>query len=248
MKKKMLAAVLLWGLATGTASAAAAVTDAEEKETADIFVAYAVYRLQGCQSRDCMMKVLIMRASGLRGGNIPKKYRDKEPTRCQLKNIDDECEVYAYSSDGGLRQEKDLFISERRVTYSADVKINRPGKCVVMLLSSYSPVIWNIYTTPPTDLRAVLAGGHYKQIIRGMKAGVQTKNRNDNHMNDSNDRCLNYHFGKDEIAQAVEELNIGLKNVRVLTQPVVGEKISLTENIMVDFLSNRRIIFTMNNF
>ena len=114
------------------------------------------------------------------------------------------------------------------MTYSADVKVNRPGKCVVLLLSAYHPVIWNIYTTPQTDLRAVLAGGHYEQMIRGMKAEVQTKNRHGNRMNDSNDRCLNYYYGNDEIAAAAEELNIGLKNVQVLSQPAVGEEAELS--------------------
>ena len=92
-----------------------------------------------------------------------------------MKNIGDDCEVYAYSSYNGSKKENDLFISDQSLTYSADVKVNRPGKCVVLLLSAYHPVIWNIYTTPQTDLRAVLAGGHYEQMIRGMKAEVQTK-------------------------------------------------------------------------
>lgn len=208
--------------------AAAAVTDAGEKNIADIFTAYTVYRLRGCQSHDCLLKVFDYADKWFKGRQYSEKYKEKKSLRCQLKNIDDDCEVYAYSSDGRLREEKNLFISEQRVTYSADIKINRPGKCVVMLLSSYSPVIWNIYTTPQTDLRAVLAGGYYKQMIRGMKAGVQTKNRNGNHMNDSDDRCLNYHFDKDEIVEAVEELNIGLKNVRVLDKPVVGEEKDLS--------------------
>lgn len=204
--------------------AAAAVTDADEKNIVDIFTAYTVYRLQGCQSRACLLKAFDYADKWFKGRQYSEKYKEKEPLRCQLKNIDDDCEVYAYSSDGGLREEKNLFISEQNLTYSADVKINRPGKCVVMLLSSYRPVIWNIYTTPQTDLRAVLAGGYYEQMIRGMKVGVQTKNRNGNHMNDSDDRCLNYHFDKDEIVEAVEELNIGLKNVQVLDKPVVGEE------------------------
>ncbi len=74
----------------------------------------------------------------------------------------------------------------------------------------------------------MLAGGHYEQMIRGMKAGVQTKNRHGNRMNDSNDRCLNYYYGSDEIVAAVEELNIGLKNVQVLSQPTVGEEVELS--------------------
>lgn len=205
--------------------AAAAV---ENNEIVDIFTAYTVYRLQGCSDRNCLLNVYKYAESWFKKREYSDEYKEKEPVRCQLKNIDDTCEVYAYSSNGGQRKEKQLFISERNATYSANVKVNRPHKCVVLLLSSYVPVIWNIYTTPNTDLRAVLVGGYYEQMIRGMKAGVQTKNRHGGSMNDSMDRCLNYHFAKDEIADAVEELSIGLKNVRVLDKPVIGEEKDLS--------------------
>ncbi len=200
----------------------------DERRVADAYIAYAAYRLQGCGNRRCLLEVYDKAVQWFDKKQYSEKLKEKEPLRCRLKNIGDDCEVYAYSSYNGSKKENDLFISDQSLTYSADVKVNRPGKCVVLLLSAYHPVIWNIYTTPQTDLRAVLAGGHYEQMIRGMKAEVQTKNRHGNRMNDSNDRCLNYYYGNDEIAAAAEELNIGLKNVQVLSQPAVGEEAELS--------------------
>lgn len=208
--------------------AVATVTDNEDRRIVDIFTAYAAYRLRGCENRNCLLNIYKYAESWLKKREYSDEYKEKEPVRCQLKNIDDNCEVYAYSSNGEPHKEKELFICEQNVTYSANVKVNRPHKCVVLLLSSYTPVIWNIYTTPNTDLRAVLVGGYYEQMVRGMKAGVQTKNRHGRSMDDSMDRCLNYYFAKDEIADAVEELNIGLKNVRVLDKPVIGEEMDLS--------------------
>lgn len=208
--------------------AAAQVKGEDERQVVDTYTAYAAYRLQGCENRSCLLDVYDKAVQWFDKKQYSEKFKEKEPVRCQLKNIGDDCEVYAYSSYKGNGKADNLFISDQSLTYSVDVKVNRPGKCVILLLSAYHPIIWNIYTAPQTDLRAVLAGGHYEQMIRGMKAEVQTKNRHGNYMNDSNDRCLNYYYGSDEIAAAAEELNIGLKNVQVLSQPAVGEEVELS--------------------
>ena len=92
-------------------------------------------------------------------------------------------------------------------------------------MSAYEPVVWDIYATPATDLQAVVAGGHEEQMLRGMNPKVQTKVRDGNHRAAGDDVCLGSYYGKDEIVEAVRNLNLGVKNVRLLDKPVIGEEV-----------------------
>lgn len=192
----------------------------------DAYQAYRIYGLQGCENRQCLDKFYDETIKWFENKEYSGEYEEKEPAKCQLKPIADDCEVYAYSSSGGEKAEKSLFISTERITYSADVKINRPGKCVVLFLSSssYNPVIWNIYYTPQTNVQAILVGGHYEQMIRGMSGTVETKNRHGNYRYGEEDQCLNYQYDKDDIGDAIKELHLGLKKINILDRPVIGEE------------------------
>jgi hypothetical protein len=48
------------------------------------------------------------------------------------------------------------------------VKVNRPGKRVLLALTSYEPVVWQVQTAPDTTLAGVLLSGYHTQKAQGL--------------------------------------------------------------------------------
>ena len=55
----------------------------------------------------------------------------------------------------------------------ATVVIDRPGKTVGLVLSSYDRARWNVEVTEGTTIKSVLLGGHQRQSITGLGGDVQ---------------------------------------------------------------------------
>ncbi len=193
-------------------------------EMISAYQVYGWYRLNGCQDKKCLDTVLTEATAWLENKIYLTEDEDAQSAKCQIKFSPD-CEVYAFSSTGGADELKGQYISEDAVTYNTKVKVNQPGKCVVLFLSSYSPMVWDIYTTPATDLQAVVVTGHDEQMLRGMKQGVQTKVRFGNHIQMGDDVCLPYHVDKNQMADAINDLYLGIKKVNLLDKPIVGEEV-----------------------
>ena len=197
----------------------------EKPDMINAYQTYAVLRLRNCRTKTCAKETMEDAVSWLKNQNYLKETETAAPVLCQLKDIKPDCEVYAYSAYRQGQAMKGVYLSDDNETFNTQVKINQPGKCVVLFLSAYEPVVWDIYTTPATDLQAVIVGGHYEQMLRGMKPDVQTKVRNGNYLHEGNDVCLQKFYGKDEIVDAVRTLNLGIKDIRLLDKPVIGEEV-----------------------
>ena len=193
-------------------------------EMISAYQVYGWYRLNGCKDKKCLDTVLTDATSWLENKTYLTEDEDAQPAKCQIKFSPD-CEVYAFSSTGGAEVLKGQYISEAKETYNTKVKVNQPGKCVVLFLSSYSQMVWDIYTTLATDLQAVVVTGHYEQMLRGMKQGVQTKVRFGNHIQEGDDVCLPYHVDKDQMTDAINDLYLGIEKVNLLDKPIVGEEV-----------------------
>ncbi len=50
----------------------------------------------------------------------------------------------------------------------ATVKVDRPGKTVTLVLSSYESITWSITATPETKLAKVILGGYHRQAAAGL--------------------------------------------------------------------------------
>ena len=53
-----------------------------------------------------------------------------------------------------------------------DVIVNRPDKPVVLVLSAYQPVVWELATTSETELAGVIVSGYHTQRVRGINAAT----------------------------------------------------------------------------
>lgn len=188
--------------------------DAREKRN---FIGQIKNEGRECRTEKCMKEVYAKTLAGLIGFS-------RQPA-CTLPQIADECEVYVYNTPPQAKKSMAPLLSEKLYTYREKVRINRPDKCVYLFLASGYPQVWDIYATPATDLQAVVAGGHEEQMLRGMNPKVQTKVRDGNHRAAGDDVCLGSYYGKDEIVEAVRNLNLGVKNVRLLDKPVIGEEV-----------------------
>lgn len=54
----------------------------------------------------------------------------------------------------------------------ASVEVNRPGKSVTLLLSSYEPVLWQIHVDAGTIIEKIIATGYYRQRVQGIGSDV----------------------------------------------------------------------------
>jgi len=53
------------------------------------------------------------------------------------------------------------------------VTVNRPGKRVILFLSSYEPVRWHVTVGNATIVEKVILGGYYRQEIDGIGLTVE---------------------------------------------------------------------------
>lgn len=197
-----------------------------DNEWVKLYRVYFESRLIGCENEQCLCEQYNRFATWLDEKQYLAEKEEISKTKCQLNNITDDCEIYAYSNYNGARKINGVYISKKAETYGTPVRVNRPGKCVVLLLSAYEPTIWDIYTVPGTDLRAIAVGGYYQQMLRGMAASVQTKRRM-NYQGPEEDRCIDSYYDEREMPEVAAELNLGNGKVHWLKNPVIGEILSL---------------------
>lgn len=181
-------------------------------------------KLKTCTTGECIDKTIDEALTWLEKEQYKQLKDTAEAPRCQIQNLAADCEVYAYSQYNGQRELTDVFISDEQENYLTSIKLNRPGKCVIVFLSSYQATIWDIYVTPETKLKAINVGSYYPQMLRGMPESVQTKNRR-RYSGDKNDICLDYYYEKNKIAEAIENLNLNFKEITVLDNPIIGEEV-----------------------
>lgn len=53
-----------------------------------------------------------------------------------------------------------------------DVLVNLPGKAVVLVLSAYDPVVWNVAWTPDTRIAGAVVSGYHGQAILGISKSI----------------------------------------------------------------------------
>lgn len=182
-------------------------------------------KLKSCTTNECLTQSSNEFKNWLEKEEYKKLKDTADASRCQLQNLTPDCEIYAYSQYNGEEKIEDIFISDEEESYLTKVKINRPGKCVILFLSSYDATIWDIYATPQTKLEAINVGSHCPQMLRGMSDNVQTKNRQST-SKDKNDICLDYYYDTDKMVEAIENLNLNLKNIVLLDKPIIGDVVA----------------------
>ncbi len=54
----------------------------------------------------------------------------------------------------------------------ATVTVNRPGKRVTLVLTSYEPVSWQVNSSPDSRIEKVILGGYERQVVKGLPEDV----------------------------------------------------------------------------
>ena len=58
----------------------------------------------------------------------------------------------------------------------ASIKVDRPGKKVVLFLNTYSPVLWQINTTEGTEIEKIILSGNQKQKLAEINNNILVEN------------------------------------------------------------------------
>ena len=108
----------------------------EMPEMINAYQVYTLFHLNDCRTGACAEKVLDDAVSWLENRKYLEQTETARPSLCRLKDIKPDCEVYAYSAYQTGNEMKGVYISEENETFNAKVKINQPGKCVILFLSA----------------------------------------------------------------------------------------------------------------
>ena len=105
-----------------------------------------------------------------------------------------------------------------------DILLDRPGSDVVLILSSYEPVVWNLEATTETSVRQVLVGGYHDSVLRtdlpviaydvDMPYANETQNRRFRQALEALHEIygidsIDYHFGQSRLPERIEIRDLG---------------------------------------
>lgn len=177
-------------------------------------------KLNLCFNHDCIAQLYKEADTWFKN----KKYLNTLPLKkkCPIKNISAECEIYTFSQYAPGRISQKELISNQHETRIAEVKINRPGRCVILFLSAYEPVIWDIYTSPQTGPVSVIASGYYTPMLRGMKKDTEaliSKRTKEKKL------CIEGY--QEKLFEKVQELDVPSNNIVQLEKSIIGEELAL---------------------
>lgn len=83
--------------------------------------------------------------------------------------------VFAAGAYSGRRVSFQIDQSGHEAT-QIDVRVNSPGRPVVLMLGAYEPTIWNVGWTQGTSILAVLVSGYHRQAVAGLEKSVPQLN------------------------------------------------------------------------
>jgi|GEM_PF-979037 len=127
-------------------------------------------QIQKCKTKDCLKEAYRKRKEKLTTIVAMTSAVKKESSK--FENLPDDYEVYVIYSYDFTEKVEDIILGEDE-TNRTDVWVNRPGKNVVLVLSTYEPAIWDIKTTKNTNIIGVTAKGYYPQMVRGVPETTQ---------------------------------------------------------------------------
>lgn len=173
-----------------------------------------------CPTVACIEKKYADRIRYLREGEYKKDVQPKSlPQNCVIPQLPDGYELYgvaAYSSN----RVADIKLNNHSTTVEQRVWINRPGKNVVLVLSSYEPTVWDLYATPQTKLIAVFAGSGSDQMLRGLQPETFA----------SFDCEIGYQKDAQNLKYKIRDLGLSSETMEFLeNKTVIGSRLSDTE-------------------
>lgn len=163
-----------------------------------------------CDSEECIKNIydrLIKQAEEMIFEYNPQYKKLRED--CQALNLPQECETYAYDAAGLNVNFADFQIDPNTETHLRTIKVNRPGKCVNLILTTFEPTVWRIKYFPTTKIKTVILGkirDGYNQMVQGVEIGTKIYR----------DRC--------SVSHEQELPFTGIPNLRKVNKPVIGKE------------------------
>lgn len=111
------------------------------------------------------------KGSGCRNTKIDKI--KKKYSQCEFNKFELPDDIQIYASDAPKGQVTGHTIDDsNNGAFLVKVVVNSPNKPVALLLSSYSPCIWDIKWTEGTKIEAVFTTGYYGQKVSGLPKDI----------------------------------------------------------------------------
>lgn len=95
---------------------------------------------------------------------------------CKFTNLPLFYDVYAVASYEGLNPINVVIDKNGNKNASNEVIVNAENKPIILVLTSYEPVVWDIKTTVKTKIAGVILGGYYNQAILGISKNIPVLN------------------------------------------------------------------------
>src|SRR5690242_7498271 len=100
--------------------------------------------------------------------------QEASSSRCSIaEQIPLEAEVYhvgTYAGTSSLGTPIELDNDGHEVK-KTDVLVNLPGKSIVLVLTAYDPVVWNVAWTAGTKIVGAVVSGYHGQAVLGISKG-----------------------------------------------------------------------------
>lgn len=162
-----------------------------------------------CETEECIRALyerLIQDAEEIIFANNTEYRNIRE--ECQSLDLPQECETYVYRG-GGLNVDfADFQIDPNMETHQKTIKVNRPGKCVNLILATFEPTVWKIKYFPTTKIKTVVLGKtrNYNQMVQGVEVGTK--------------------IYRDICARSDQQWHYftGIKNLNIANSPIIGKE------------------------
>ena len=159
---------------------------------------------------------------------------------CGRVEIPQECEIYLFSEkDTGTRSRSES-ISDNYYTFESRVKVNRPGKCVYLFLSSQYARVWNLLVTKDTDLRQVFVGADDYQTVRGYPEKTAVKIGLKSDLAKNAEMCFNRYMTAEEAKEFLARHQIEAGRINVVYDGKIGDNAPLDQYAVSDLVTGER--------
>jgi hypothetical protein len=105
----------------------------------------------------------------------PKKMHAPVLTSCLSAELAKGASIFALGSYGAQTDASAEVNSDNHKIGQIDLYAAESGPPLILIVSAYDPVIWDVSGVPPNRIRAVLATGYYDQMVTGLPKSVPVR-------------------------------------------------------------------------
>lgn len=180
-------------------------------------------RRNECKTEECIQKVY--------RETITKLDAYTRAGGCQPLRVPEECEVYAYNLQNSGEVYEEGCLSSYGKAYTYKIKLNRPGKCVYLFLTSPYSVVWDISATADTDLRYIVASGDTPQAVRGFPVQTVVENHHSSELLKNVGHCFNKYYKQEKYLDKLEAAGIAPERIVFVNDLKIGDNAEISSYV-----------------